>query len=126
MKYSHIGHKKWAVPGCCIPSESTGDEPLSTSRDEICILNTGGSQADIEITIYYTDREPTGPYRITVDARRTRHLRFNDLIDPEAIHLEKEFSAFLQSDKRVVIQFNRLDTANGARSHSTTMAYPIA
>ncbi len=125
MKHPSIGHKTWAVPGCCIPAESTGEEPASTSRDEICILNTGGSVAGVEITVYYTDRDPVGPYHITVGARRTRHIRFNDLIDPEAILLEKEFAALLQSDKPVVVQFSRLDTTNGARNHSTTMAFPV-
>lgn len=125
IKHPYIGHKTWAIPGCCIPSESTGEEPANTSHDEISILNTGGSVVSIKITIYYADREPAGPYRISVNAQRSRSIRFNDLIDPEAILLQKEFSALLQSDKPVVVQFNRLDTGNGGRSHSTTMAFPI-
>ncbi|MFD2539843.1 sensory rhodopsin transducer [Sphingobacterium chuzhouense] len=124
-KQTYIGHRTWAIPGCCIPAESTGDEPVNTSRDEISILNTGGSVVSITITIYYADREPAGPYRISVDAERSRSIRFNDLIDPEAILLQKEFAVLLQSDKPIVVQFNRLDTANGGRNHSTTMAFPI-
>lgn len=125
MKHSSVGHKTWALPGCCIPAESTGEEPAHTSRDEISILNTGESVAAIEIMIYYTDREPVGPYRLTVDAKRMRTIRFNDLIDPEAILLAKEFAALLQSDRPVVVQFSRLDTAHGGRDHSTTIAFPV-
>ena len=33
--------------------------------------------------MFHTDREPVGPYRVTVPARRTLHQRFNDLTDPE-------------------------------------------
>lgn len=126
MKQIYIGHKTWAIPGCCIPGQSNGEEPFLTSRDEICILNTGGKEVNIEVTIYYTDREPAGPYQMLVGARRTRHIRFNDLIDPEAIILETEFAALVQANRPVVVQFNRLDTGSDARSHSTTMAFPIA
>lgn len=125
MRPIYTGHKTWAIPGCCIPGQSHGEEPLYTSRDEICILNTGAKGVDIEVTIYYTDRDPVGPYRISVGAQRTRHIRFNDLIDPEAIVLETEFAALLKASKPVVVQFCRLDSGSGVRSHSTTMAFPI-
>lgn len=125
MKHIYIGHKTWAIPGCCIPGQSSGEEPIFTSRDEICILNTGEKDVNIEVMIYYTDREPVGPYQMVVNAKRTRHIRFNDLIDPEAIILETEFAALVQASKPVVVQFNRLDTGSNTRSHSTTLAFPI-
>lgn len=125
MKDKPLGHKTWVVPGCCIPGESTGEEPYGTSRDEICILNTGNTEAALQITIFYTDRDPIGPYPISVAARRTRHVRFNDLIDPEAIPLDREFAAMIASDKRIIVQFNRLDTSKGIPCHATTMAFPI-
>lgn len=125
MENSYIGHKTWAIPGCCIPAQSSGEEPLFTSRDEICILNTGGKEIRIEITIYYHDRDPVGPYQMTVSAQRLRCIRFNDLIDPEAIILETEFAAVLKASRPVVVQFNRIDSGNSTRSHSTTIAFPI-
>ena len=44
------------------------------------------------LTIYYSDKDPVGPFKITVPARRTRHIRFNDLNDPETIPLKTDFS----------------------------------
>jgi hypothetical protein len=35
----------------------------------------------VTITCFFADREPAGPYTVTVPARRTLHLRFNDLDD---------------------------------------------
>ncbi|NIQ56773.1 MAG: hypothetical protein GWN71_26395, partial [Gammaproteobacteria bacterium] len=60
-------------------------KPQMTSHETACILNASDRDARVEITVYFTDREPAGPYRLTVPARRTRHLRFNQLNDPEPI-----------------------------------------
>jgi hypothetical protein len=36
--------------------------------------------------VFFEDREPAGPDRVTLPARRTKHLRFNDLHDPKQFH----------------------------------------
>ena len=50
------------------------------------------------ITIFYSDREPIGPYRVNVSAQRTKHVRFNDLRDPERIPLATDFASLIESD----------------------------
>ncbi|MBA2454615.1 MAG: sensory rhodopsin transducer, partial [Chloroflexia bacterium] len=80
-----LGHTRWAIAEGYIPSGSTGPDPEFTSHETACILNTGDTDAQVTITIYFSDREPVGPYRFTVPARRTKHLRFNDLQDPETV-----------------------------------------
>lgn len=65
-----------------IPEGSTGPAPAMTSHETLCILNATEEDADVEITLYFGDRDPVGPYRITVPAERTDHVRFNDLDDP--------------------------------------------
>jgi hypothetical protein len=44
-----------------------------------------GQDADIEVTIYFADREPAGPFHLTVPAERTLHARFDELDHPERI-----------------------------------------
>jgi len=56
-----------------------------TSHQTACLLNVSEQDAHVEITIYFADREPVGPYFVVVAARRTKHLRFNDLREPESI-----------------------------------------
>ena len=97
-----------------------------TSHETVCLLNTSEEDAHIEITIYYSDREPVGPYRVTVPARRTRHVRFNDLRDPEAIPRGKDFSSVIRSDVPVVAQHTRLDSRQAANALLSTIAYPSA
>lgn len=79
-----VGHQIWVIPEGYIPGKSTGPSPAFTSHETACILNTGDTEANIEITIYFTDKDPVGPYKLKLAARRTTHLRFNDLKDPES------------------------------------------
>jgi hypothetical protein len=59
-----------------------------TSHETACLLNAGDQDAHVDITIYFSDRDPAGPYSLLVPARRTKHLRFNDLNDAEPIPRE--------------------------------------
>lgn len=121
-----IGHRVWVVPGGHIPFPSHGLEPEFTSFDQLCLLNCTDRPAATETTIFYDDQEPTGPYRIVVPARRIRHVRFNDLIDPEAIQLGRPFGAVLRSTEPVVVQFLRQDTRlPGVVALTGTMAFPV-
>ncbi len=121
-----LGQTTWAIPGGHIPLHSTGHEPELTSRDELCLLNTSDQEANIEITIFYADREPVGPYRLKVQARRVRHIRFNDLIDPEAIILDTDYASVIESDVPIVAQFSRLDSSQAENSILSTMAFPAS
>lgn len=80
-----IGKQRWAIAEGYIPAESHGPAPQLTSHETVCLLNAGDHGALVRITVYFADREPAGPYRVTVPARRTCHVRFNDLRDPEPI-----------------------------------------
>ncbi|MBE0429871.1 MAG: sensory rhodopsin transducer, partial [Thermoleophilia bacterium] len=103
---------------------STGREPDYTSRDELSILNASDETAHLGLTIYYSDREPVGPYRLTVAARRTRHVRFNDLIDPEAMPLDVDYACVVESDVPVIVQFTRLDSSRAENAWLSTLAFP--
>jgi hypothetical protein len=107
---SGIGAKTWVLTLGHIPLDSEGPEPECTSRDEIAILNAGSSAASVEIEVFYADRDPVGPYRIEVEARRLRVLRFNDLIDPLPVPLDEDFAAVVRADKRIVVQCRRFDS----------------
>jgi hypothetical protein len=118
-----IGRKTWAIVGGYMPLDQTGPEPAFTSHDSLAILNTTGEDAEIELTIFYTDRDPVGPYPIKVQARRMRSIRFNDLIEPEALPLETHYAAVLTSNVPVVVQFAQMDTRQAANARAMMMGY---
>ncbi len=121
-----IGVKEWVIAEGYIPGESHGPQPQMTSHETVCLLNASDQEARVEITVYYRDREPVGPYRVSVPARRTLHVRFNDLRDPEPIPRETDFSSVIRSDVPIVAQHTRLDSRQDANALLSTMAYPSA
>lgn len=121
-----IGVKEWVIAEGYIPSGSHGPEPQMTSHETVCLLNSADEDAKVEITIYYADREPVGPYKLTVPARRTRHVRFNDLRDPEPIPRDTDYASVIRSDIPIVAQHTRLDSRQANNALLSTMAYPSA
>lgn len=118
-----IGERVWVIAEGYLPPSSTGDTRQLESHETACILNTGDRDAHIRITIFFADREPVGPYRVVAPARRTLHLRFNDLRSPEPIPVDTDFSSVILSDKPIVVQHTRLDSRQAALALMTTTAY---
>jgi hypothetical protein len=120
---AEIGRTIWAIAEGYIPAGSHASHPEMTSHETACILNATDREAHVEITVYFTDREPAGPYRVTVPARRTRHVRFNDLKEPESIPLATEYASVLTSDVPIVVQHTRLDSRQAENALMTTIAW---
>ncbi len=89
------------------------------------MLNTSDQDAYVEVTVYFSDREPAGPYRMVVPARRTLHARFNNLVDPEPIPQGTNYASVIESDVPIVVQHTRLDSRQAENALMTTIAYPI-
>jgi hypothetical protein len=118
-----IGSKRWAIAEGYIPPYSHGPEPELTSHETVCILNTTDSDAHVQITIYFSDRDPAGPYHLTVAGRRTQHIRFNNLNDPEPVPTGTDFASVIESDVPIVVQHSRLDSRQAENALMSTIAY---
>ena len=118
-----IGRRRWAIAEGYIPKWSTGPEPDFTSHEAACILNASDEEAHVAITVFYSDRDPGGPYNITIGPRRTKHVRFNDLRDPETIPHGTNFSSVIDSDVPIVVQHTRLDSRQAANALLSTIAF---
>jgi hypothetical protein len=119
-----IGHRVWAIAEGYIPGASTGEGRAFVSHEAACLLNAGDADAHVSLTLYYRDREPIGPYHITVPARRTLHVRFNDLRDPEPVPRDTDYSSVFESDQPIVVQHTRLDSRQEALALLSTIAFP--
>jgi hypothetical protein len=118
-----IGRKRWAIAEGYIPSQSAFSDRALISHETACILNAGDRDAHVAITIFFADRDPVGPYRVTVSARRTLHLRFNDLKDPQPIPLDTDYASVFESDEAIIVQHTRLDSRHAEVSLLSTMAF---
>ncbi len=118
-----IGYRRWAIPEGFIPEDSTGPAPEMLSHETACILNASGDDAHVEITVYFADREPAGPYEVVVPAKRTKHVRFNELEDPEPVPKGTDYASVIESDVPIVVQHTRLDSRQSENALMSTIAY---
>jgi hypothetical protein len=117
------GRRTWAIAEGYIPGESVSEDPALVSHETACLLNAGPSPARVAITLFFVDREPVGPYRVVVPARRTLHLRFNDLTEPAPVPRDTDFASLFESDVPIVVQHTRLDSRHPNIALLSTIAF---
>lgn len=123
MSTETIGKRRWAIAEGYIPGTSTGAGRAFESHETACLLNTGPTDARVEITLYFADREPVGPYRVVVGSRRTLHLRFNDLTDPAPVPRDTDYACVIDADVPIIVQHTRLDSRQSPLALISTIAF---
>ena len=84
-----IGRNCWAIAEDHIPAKSSFNDRALVSHETACVLNAGGSDAHAALTILPIASRP-GPTAL-LSARRTLHLRFNDLEEPLPVPRDRFF-----------------------------------
>ena len=120
-----VGHRVWAIPEGYIPGRSFSQSPELLSHEAACILNASDEPAAVELTLYFEDREPAGPYKVEVAPRRTKHMRFNDLTEPERVPRDTAYSSVIRSSAPIVVQHTRLDSRDPHIALLSTLAFPV-
>lgn len=118
-----IGQTRWAIAEGYIPGDGLEGDRALLSHETACLLNAQDEDADVRITLYFADREPVGPYRVKVAARRTVHLRFNDLEDPEPVPRDTDYACVIESSVPIVVQHTRMDSRHPNVALMTALAY---
>jgi hypothetical protein len=119
-----LGSTLWVIAEGYIPGDSTGEGRAFESHETACVLNVNDEDAHVSVTLYFTDRDPVGPYEFTVGARRTLHQRFNDLTEPEPVPRDTSYASVIVSDVPVVVQHTRLDSRQAELALLSTVAWP--
>lgn len=118
-----IGKRRWAIAEGYIPPDSPDKPRAFVSHETACLLNPNRDAAHVTLTLYFTDRDPVGPYRVTVAGERTLHLRFNDLREPAPVPRGVDYASVIESDLPIVVQHTRLDDRRASAALLTTIAY---
>ena len=120
------GSRRWAIAEGYIPGRSVeGADRALVSHEAACLLNPSDRDAEVAITVFFEDREPAGPFRLSLGARRTRHLRFNDLSDPETIPRDTPYASLIESTVPIIVQHTRLDSRDPNIALLSTIACPL-
>jgi hypothetical protein len=117
------GARKWFFPDGYLPELNT-EGPLK-SHEALMILNTGSKPAHLTLDIYFEDRKPARGIEFEVGAERVLCIRMDH---PEQLNGVKippltQYALRIVSDRRVIIQFGRLDATQVNLAYYTTMGY---
>ncbi|WP_438349183.1 sensory rhodopsin transducer [Paenibacillus sp. FA6] len=118
------GSKHWVIPDGYIPEVSQG---ILQSHESICVLNSGNEAAELQITIYFEDREPLENITEIVEARRTKHIRTASLQSVgEHIPVGVPYAILVKSSIPIIVQYSRLDSTQAELALMSVMAHPIS
>jgi hypothetical protein len=96
-----------------LPADDATKPRELISHEAACILNASDEAAALHITFFFTDREPSGPHAIELPARRTLHLRLNEVGPPGTLPPATDYSTLIEANVPVVVQHTRLDSRAG-------------
>ena len=118
-----FGKKQWLIPDMFWPVKDNGDY---LSHEGICVVNASDVDCEIDIEFLYADRDPICGYKAVCPAKRTNHIRTDEII-VNGEHLPKGvgYAAVLRCSVPVVVQYTRVDTTQSELSLMTTMAYGV-
>jgi hypothetical protein len=119
-----IGKKTWIIPDGFLQPRSSGDQ---VSHEAVCVLNVTESNAEIQLTFYFEDREPMETFISECGSNRTHHIRLDKLKDRDGNKVPRNVPYAIKVDSTVpiIVQHSRLDTSQEALALFTTMGYPI-
>ena len=122
MPNSNKGELVWFIPDGYIPPTSSGS---LTSHESICVLNTGDKEANVLVTVYFEDRDPLENIPVTVQGRRTFHIRTSSLeTKGERIPPGVPYAMEVVSDVPIIVQYSRLDATQAENALMSVVAYP--
>lgn len=117
-----FGKKVWFFPDGDRPP--LGDSEMK-GHESYVILNPNDSDAHINVTFYFEDKDPIENIKLNVGAKRVRCFQthnpehFNGIIMP----LSTQYAAKVESDVPVIVQYGRLDARQTNLAYFTTMGY---
>ena len=119
-----IGSRVWLIPDGFYPPYSSGRYP---SHEAICVLNPGQKDANLDITLYFEDRDKMGGFKAVCKAERTNHIRMDKITDDrgQGVPMNVPYAIMVESDVEIVVQYSRMDTTQAEMALMTTMAYPL-
>ncbi len=117
-----IGKKVWTIGDGFMSSTQKGDY---VSHEAVCVLNLSQDTANIDITVYFEDREPMKGFSAVCDSDRTNHIRLDRIENDrgEKIPHEVPYAILVESDQPIVVQHSRMDVTQPEMTLMTTIAY---
>ena len=132
------GRRRWAIAEGFLAGDETrpAGSPVTdehpdekrSKHETLFLLNAGDEPAHVTLSIYFSDRDPLGPFTYVVDARRTTQV---DLATIEEIPRDRhelarqvfDVASLVESNKPIVVLATRRRTAEPDAAPLTQIAF---
>lgn len=117
-----IGKKLWIIPDCELPEPGEG---ILKGHESVIIVNDNDKDVNIDVTVFYADKDAYKDIKWTVGAQRVRCFRMNNLEDMcgYKVPFDTQYAMKLVADQNIVVQYGRLDNRQTNLAYYTTMAF---
>ena len=117
-----LGKTTWLIADGYMSNTTKGD---CISHEAVCVLNLSGQTANINLTIYFEDKEPLRGFSAVCENERTNHIRLDKIVSKDGVKIPKDtpYAVLVESDQPIVVQASRLDVTQPEYSLMTTIAY---
>ncbi len=117
-----IGKKKWILPDCELPEPGEG---VLKGHESVIVVNDEDLPAKIRVTLYFPDKVCYDRIEWEVGAKRVRCFRMNRPQDMGGyvVPFDEQYAMKLESDRKIVVQYGRLDNRQTNLAYYTTMGY---
>lgn len=116
---SELGKKVWFFPDGDLPAPGNGE---LQGHESLVILNPNNTDAEILLTVYFTDRKPMELQAGKVGAQRVVCIRTNVPIDNFQIP-QGQYALKIESTVGVIAQIGRMDVTQANLAYYTTMGF---
>lgn len=122
MTSNGVGKKNWLIPDCELPMEGEG---ILKGHESVIVVNDSDTDAEIDVTLYFTDKDPVKTIKWQVGAGRVRCFRMNNINDMCGFEVpyELQYAMKLASNTNIVVQYGRLDNRQVNLAYYTTLGY---
>ncbi len=117
------GKRIWIFPDGDLPPAGEPGLPIE-GHESLIVLNTGNTEAQIDIDVFFPHREPEAGLKVSVPARRVRCFRLDQPLGDRGFQIPfGQYSLRLQSNVPVVAQIGRADVRQPNLAYYTVMGY---
>ena len=116
------GKKVWILPDCELPPEGEG---VAKGHESVIIVNDSDVDAEIDVKLFFTDKDAYEEIKWTVGAGRVRCFRMNNLehMCGFVVPFETQYAMKISSNTPIVLQYGRLDNTQANLAFYTTLGY---